>query len=75
MPNSNDYLQFARQCIKWANEAHAPDTREAFLDLAEDWVRAAGASKRQIVQNGNSPSTCWTGMQSPIAEAVHNPAQ
>jgi hypothetical protein len=41
MTTSREYRQFARECTKWADETDTNEAREAFLDLARDWIFAA----------------------------------
>ncbi len=44
---SEKYRQFAKDCVKWADQTANPSIRDALLDLARDY--AALASSRGLV--------------------------
>jgi hypothetical protein len=46
MITSREYRQFARECVKWADEAATNETKKSLLDLACDWTFAALAIDR-----------------------------
>jgi len=41
MATADEYRQFAVECFRWADEAESDDMREAFLQMARDWMAAA----------------------------------
>jgi hypothetical protein len=41
MPTPEEYRQYAAECVAWAKEAATDAERETFLQMAEDWLRAA----------------------------------
>jgi hypothetical protein len=41
MATADEYRQFAKECLKWAEEAATEQDRAAFLELARDWTVAA----------------------------------
>jgi hypothetical protein len=41
MATVSEYRQFAKECLRWADEAKAEQDRAAFLELARDWTMAA----------------------------------
>jgi hypothetical protein len=41
MATAKEYRKFARECLKWAEEAESEELRDAFLQMARDWEAAA----------------------------------
>ena len=41
MTTAKEYLQFADQCVKWAQETNDDAQRQELLDMANAWVQAA----------------------------------
>jgi hypothetical protein len=38
---ANEFRDYAKECLKWADEAKTDDQRQSFLDMARDWTLAA----------------------------------
>jgi hypothetical protein len=38
---TDEYLQYARECARWALEAKNEQDKQAFLDMAKAWTVAA----------------------------------
>jgi hypothetical protein len=38
---SNHYEEFARDCVRLAQQADTPELRRKLLDLAREWMRAS----------------------------------
>ncbi len=58
MPTSQEYRQFAAECINWARTAKSDDERQQFLKLANVWVQAASLldGKPPIAPTSDKPS-------------------
>jgi hypothetical protein len=41
MTTADEYRQYAKECLQFADEAKAADQRQSFLDMACDWTLAA----------------------------------
>jgi hypothetical protein len=41
MTTADEFREFARECLQWADEAETDDQRQSFLDMARDWTLAA----------------------------------
>jgi hypothetical protein len=41
MTTADEYGQYAKECLQFADEAKADDQRQSFLDMARDWTLAA----------------------------------
>jgi hypothetical protein len=39
--SSRQYREFARECLRWAEESASEEDRRHFLDMAKAWVHAA----------------------------------
>jgi hypothetical protein len=38
--SANEFEDFARDCVRLANQADSPELREKLLNLAREWMRA-----------------------------------
>ena len=48
MTTADEFREYAKECLHWAEEAETDDQRQSFLDMARDWTLAAlrlGTSK------------------------------
>jgi hypothetical protein len=41
MTTADEYRGYAKECLRWADEAETDDLRQSFLDMARDWTLAA----------------------------------
>jgi hypothetical protein len=41
MTKTNQFRQFAAECLRWAAEATTQQDKKPFLDMANDWAQAA----------------------------------
>ena len=41
MPSVEEYRQYADECLGWAKQAKTDSERDLFIEMAEDWLRAA----------------------------------
>jgi hypothetical protein len=41
MSPPNEFREFARECLGWANTARTEQERAAFMQMAETWIDAA----------------------------------
>jgi hypothetical protein len=39
--SSKQYREFARECLRWAEESASEDDRRHFIDMAKAWMHAA----------------------------------
>jgi hypothetical protein len=39
--SSKQYREFARECLRWAEESASEEDRRHFIDMAKAWVQAA----------------------------------
>jgi hypothetical protein len=40
-PSTKEFEEFARDCVRMAGRADAPELRDKVLNIARDWMRAA----------------------------------
>ena len=45
--SSNQHHEFARECLRWAEESASEEDRRHFIDMAKAWVQAA-AELREV---------------------------
>jgi hypothetical protein len=45
--SSKQYREFARECLRWAEESTSEEDRRHFLDMAKAWMQAA-AEVREV---------------------------
>jgi hypothetical protein len=38
---ADEYREYAKKCLRWADEAKSNEERQVFLAMAEQWVQAA----------------------------------
>ena len=53
MSKTDEYRQFANDCIVWARIATSDDQREQFLELAKKWMNDA-----ESIDQGHRAATC-----------------
>jgi hypothetical protein len=41
MTTADEFSEYAKECLRWADEATTDDERQSFLDMARDWTLAA----------------------------------
>jgi hypothetical protein len=41
MVTTDEYCFFAKECLRWADEARNDEQRQLFLDMAKTWTRLA----------------------------------
>ena len=41
MATADEFREYAKECLRWADEAETDDQRQSFLDMARDWTLAA----------------------------------
>jgi hypothetical protein len=41
MATADEFREYAKECLQWADEAETDDQRQSFLDMARDWTLAA----------------------------------
>jgi hypothetical protein len=41
MTTANEFREYAKECLEWADQAETDDQRQSFLDMARDWTLAA----------------------------------
>jgi hypothetical protein len=39
--SSKQYREFARECLRWAEESASEEDRRHFVEMAKAWIRAA----------------------------------
>ena len=39
--STKQYVEFARECMRWAEESSSEHDRQHFLEMAKAWMRAA----------------------------------
>lgn len=48
MTSPNDYRQFARDCLRWADGTSDPIHKQTMRDLARTWLRTAAVVERSL---------------------------
>ena len=61
MATADEYRAFARECLKWAEEADTDEVRDAFIQMALDWKAAALRTEGIGVDRTEAISNCKTG--------------
>jgi hypothetical protein len=41
MTTADEYRDYAKECLRWADEAETDEQRQSFVDMARDWTLAA----------------------------------
>jgi hypothetical protein len=41
MTTADEFREYAKECLRWADEAETDEQRQSFLDMARDWTLAA----------------------------------
>jgi hypothetical protein len=41
MGTADEFREYARECLQWADEAETDDQRQSFISMAKDWILAA----------------------------------
>jgi hypothetical protein len=52
MTTADEFNEYAKECLRWADEAATDDERQSFLDMARDWTLAA-LRLAQVGSNGS----------------------
>jgi hypothetical protein len=52
--SSKQYREFARECLRWADESASEEDRRHFIDMAKAWVHAA-AELGELRHHGEAP--------------------
>jgi hypothetical protein len=52
--SSKQYREFARECLRWAEESTSDEDRRHFIDMAKAWVHAA-AELRELSHEHEAP--------------------
>ena len=55
LSRSDEFEEFARDCVRLAAQADTPELREKLLHLAGEWMRAVMPRDRQIVLSSGAP--------------------
>jgi hypothetical protein len=56
MSTSDEYLQYAEECMAWARKAETDAERKTFLDMARAWTTAAAKANAGVIPvNGPAP--------------------
>jgi len=53
--NTNVYLKYAEEALRWSYQAKTEHSKKAFLDLAHTWARAAKHPEAPWVQKDDAP--------------------
>jgi hypothetical protein len=56
MATADEYRQYAKECLQWADEAKTDDERRSFLDMARDWTLAAMRLEGMVLGRSERPS-------------------
>jgi hypothetical protein len=48
MTTSNEYRQYAEECLLWARETIDQTERQQFLDMASTWLQAAALNDGKL---------------------------
>jgi hypothetical protein len=57
MTTAKEYREFAKECLKWADEAEADNDRNSFLEMARDWTLAAIRLEGGLTPEGRETKT------------------
>jgi len=52
--SSKQYREFAKECLRWAEESTSDEDRRHFIDMAKAWVHAA-AELRELSHEPEAP--------------------
>ncbi len=55
LSRSDEFEEFARDCVRLAAQADTPELREKLLHLAGEWMRAVMPENRRIVLSSGAP--------------------
>ena len=53
--SAKQFHEFARECMRWAEEATSEEDRRHFIEMAKAWVHAA-SELREVSHNPEPPS-------------------
>jgi hypothetical protein len=62
MTTANEYRQFAKECLRLADEAKTAELRQAFLDMARDWTVVAFRAEGGLAQFAQTPESSSDGL-------------
>jgi hypothetical protein len=51
MPTAEEYRRYADECLAWAKQAVTDSERETYLQMAQDWLRAATLAEMPSIPN------------------------
>jgi hypothetical protein len=56
-PSAKEFEEFAKECVRLAGQADAPELRDKLLNIAREWMRAAivkesGEEREQLTSAG-----------------------
>jgi hypothetical protein len=54
MTTADEFREYAKECLQWADEAETGDQRQSFLDMARDWTLAALRLEGMLGQKDSS---------------------
>jgi hypothetical protein len=79
MSPGSEFEEFARDCVRLANQAPSPELREKLFDIAREWMRAAMDEQEPRRTTPGSRGSSWPHATSRIESdpAPHkmNPAE
>jgi hypothetical protein len=56
MSSAKEFREYADECMVWAKQAQTDDEREIYLNMAQDWIRAAATLAMPIAPFAPSDS-------------------
>lgn len=58
MVSANEYRDYADECVAWAKKAATDAERDTFLQMAQNWLRAATILDTNLdTKSGGSPAS------------------
>jgi hypothetical protein len=55
MSEAEKYLEYARECVRLADHADTPETRDKLFDVARVWMDAAMTEEEAMASKRRSP--------------------
>jgi hypothetical protein len=71
--SAKQFHEFARECMRWAEEATSEEDRRHFIEMAKAWVQAA-SELRELSHHPEPPSPHGPHAEKPTVNGKQRPA-
>jgi hypothetical protein len=55
--SAQQYREFARECLRWAEESTSEEDRRQYIDMAKAWMQAAAESENSGDRTEATPTS------------------